>query len=355
MTKASPATSAGYIGGTFLERWKYDENWRDDFKVRVLVRNSAHAEKELRPMHVEPVIGSLEDSDLLTREDADADVVLNFADADHLPAIKALLKGLTAPRKEGAVRKRPILIHTSGISSLADDAYGDYKSDVIYYDNDPAQLATLGIDRPHRKVDFEVLDPSLKGKVDTYIVSPPLIYSIGLGTGNEHPVQIPFMIKCSYDYGTALQVEKGLNVWSKVDIFDLADFYILLLERALKEPQEDGKVHVDENGNAIPELPKNADGYWFVEDGEIDMNQIARWIATEFIELDVYRYDLIAETTREEESSLWDRDVRVGPLLGSNARCRAVKAREFLGWKPSHGHLEGYVVSRVWKIVNGKP
>ncbi|KAF9427806.1 hypothetical protein BGZ94_004097 [Podila epigama] len=349
-TKVFVTGITGFVGGTFTNFWLKKGNTHRDFTIRALVRNSAKAEKDIRPLGIEPVIGSLDDSHILTQEAADADVVLHFADADHLPAIKAILKGLTAPRKEGAARKRPILIHTSGTGVLSDNSYGNYTSETVYYDNDVAHLATLGIGQPHRTIDLEILSPSLQGKVDAYIVAPPMIFGTGTGPGNVNSIQIPLQIKYSLRNGQALQVGQGLNVWSKVHVFDLARFYILLLERALKESHDADEVHFDEHGNAIPELPKNLDAYWFVEDGEFSWGQIAQRIAKEFVRLGINDSGAIQTTGPEDETTIWAPFGQAGILIGANSRSRAVKAREILGWEPEDHDLDEYVKQEVVRL-----
>ncbi|KAG0342980.1 hypothetical protein BG000_010873 [Podila horticola] len=335
----------GYVGGTFINLWLNKQNTHSDFSVRALVRSAAKAEQDIRPLGVEPVIGSLDDTDLLTREAADADVVLDFADSDHLPAAKAILKGLSEPRKKGG-RARPILIHTSGTGVLADSAYGSYISEDIYYDNDVEQLSTLAVEQPHRTIDLEILSPSLIGLVDTYIVAPPMIFGFGTGPGNQISIQIPLQVRSSLKNGQALQIGQGLNVWNKVHVIDLAHFYVLLLERALQEPQASGEPGVDDQGNILPELPKNMDAYWFVEDGEFAWGSVAKAIAREFVRLGINDSGEVQATSPEEEN-VWPPNSHPGLLVGSNSRSRAVKARDILGWEPQFHDLDGYIAEEV--------
>ncbi|KAF9303936.1 hypothetical protein BGZ74_002774, partial [Mortierella antarctica] len=336
----------GYIGGTFVNLWLNKENTLSDFSIRALVRSAAKAEQDIRPLGVEPVIGSLDDTDLLTREAADADVVLHFADADHLPAAKAILKGLSERRKQGG-RARPILIHTSGTGVLTDSAYGYYASEDIYYDNDVQQLSTLAIEQPHRTIDLEIMSPSLVGRVDTYIVAPPTIFGCGTGPGNQNSIQIPLLVRSSLRNGQALQAGQGLNIWNKVHVIDLAHFFVLLLERALQEPQASGEPAVDDQGNIFPELPKNLDAYWFVEDGEFAWGSVAKTIAREFVRLGINDSGNVQDTSPEEEESIWPPNSNPGMLVGTNSRSRAVKAREILGWEPQYHDLDGFIAEEV--------
>ncbi|KAG0288016.1 hypothetical protein BGZ98_004411, partial [Dissophora globulifera] len=169
----------GYIGSSSMDLLFQNPSARTRYTFRALVRSPEKAERDIRPFGVEPVIGSLEDYDLLTEEASQADVVLHFAHADHVPAIKAILKGLEhRPRRQDAVRKRPILIHTSGTSVLLDNAHGNFATSTIYYDNDVDHMSSLPDKQPHRDVDLEIINPLLADKIDSYIVAPPTIWGI---------------------------------------------------------------------------------------------------------------------------------------------------------------------------------
>jgi hypothetical protein len=102
--------ASGFIGGTVARRL-LDAG----YSIRGLVRDAGKAE-QLEALGIEPVVGSLEDSDLLVREARSADGVINAADSDHLPAIEALVEGLRGSDKP--------LLHTSGSSVIGDDARG---------------------------------------------------------------------------------------------------------------------------------------------------------------------------------------------------------------------------------------
>ncbi|KAG0212540.1 hypothetical protein BGX28_006139 [Mortierella sp. GBA30] len=325
----------GYIGSTTLDLLLQKDTTRSKYSFRALVRSPEKAEKDIRPVGIEPVLGSLDDIDILERESANADVVLSFADADHLPSIKAVLKGLERrPRPEGG-RQRPILIHTSGTGVLLDGANGSFSSKAIYYDNDVAQLSTLPPTQPHRIVDLEVIDPKLRGVVDTYVVAPPTIWGYGTGPGNHNSIQIPHQVKYSLKNKRALQIGQGLNYWSKVHVIDLAHFYVSLFERALEEPQEGrGK------------LPKNEESYYFVQEGEdFKYGEVAQEIAKALKSLGINDSSEVTGTTPEQESEFWS--AGSGVLLGGNSRSRAIKAKEILGWEPKYTDFKGYIAEEV--------
>ena len=62
---------------------------------------------------------------------AQADIVLNSADADDLPLTKAVLNGLKNRNASGGLK--PILIHTSGTGVASDHAEGEYRDEKPLY------------------------------------------------------------------------------------------------------------------------------------------------------------------------------------------------------------------------------
>ncbi|KAF9279333.1 hypothetical protein BGZ74_002876 [Mortierella antarctica] len=186
----------GYVGGAFFDQWLNKGNVRNDFSTRALVRSADVAENSIRPWGVEYVIGSLDDSHLLIRECANADIVLDFATLGPFTSVKAILKGLSEHRQPSG-SARPILIHTSGTGVLCDSAFGYYASEHIYYDSDVQKLSTLAIEQSRRIMDLEILSPSLVGRVDTYVVAPPMIRGYGTGPVNQNTIRIPMLVKAS--------------------------------------------------------------------------------------------------------------------------------------------------------------
>ncbi|KAF8941631.1 hypothetical protein BGZ58_003661 [Dissophora ornata] len=201
---------------------------------RALIRFSEKAERDFRPLGIVPVIGSLDDLDLLTQEAANTDVFLHFADADHYPVIKVIFKGLLhRPRLDGG------------------------RNEAVYYDNYVTQLNALGPTQYHRDVDLEITSPELVGKIDTYIVAPPTIWGTGTGTGNHNSIQILHHVECSLKHGKALQIGKVLNIWGKLTL----------------QGSDDGDSSASANRKP---LPKNEDTYYFIEDGKFTYGEVAK-------------------------------------------------------------------------------
>ncbi|KAF9281652.1 hypothetical protein BGZ68_006509, partial [Mortierella alpina] len=293
----------GYVGATVTGQLLASDPDRTKYSIRSLSRSPEKAEKDLLPLGIVPVHGTLDDLALLEKEASEADVVLSIADCDHMTSVQALLRGLQhRPHLDGSSRKRPILIHTSGACVLLDEAHGEYASDTIYYDNDAAQLSTLGVDRFHRAVDLEVLSPQLKGVADTYIIVPPAIWGYGSGPGKKDVFHVPPTVDVSLAQKRAIQIGKGLNLWSKVHVEDLAQLFIIMLERSLQEPVDDNTVGA--TGKAP--LPKNEDGYYFAQAGEdFRWGDYAQIVAGVFKELGVNPSGEVVPLLREEADALF--------------------------------------------------
>jgi uncharacterized protein YbjT (DUF2867 family) len=106
--------ASGYIGGSVAARLIGTGR-----EVRGLVRSDEKA-KRLAEIGVTPVLGSLDDAEVLIREARASDGVVNAADSNHRSSLEALIEGLDGSGKP--------LLHTSGSSVIADNARGDYAS-----------------------------------------------------------------------------------------------------------------------------------------------------------------------------------------------------------------------------------
>jgi len=80
---------------------------------------------------VKTVIGDHSELGKITDLVAQADIVLNAADADDLPLTKAVLNGLKNHVPSGGLK--PILIHTSGTGVASDRAEGEYRDEKPIY------------------------------------------------------------------------------------------------------------------------------------------------------------------------------------------------------------------------------
>lgn len=279
--------AAGYIGGSIAARLVAQGH-----TVRGLLRDSTKA-PALLASGIQPVIGSLDDEDVLAREAREADGVVNTANADHLASLKVMISALEGSGKA--------LVHTSGSSVVGDDARGDQLSEVIF--DEGTAFVVAPAKQARHALNGTVLAAAARG-VRSVIVCPTLIYGVGSGL-NPHSIQIPFLVEQARTHGAVRVVGKGLNRWSTVHIDDLADLYLLALEKA------------------------PAGAFYFAENGEASFAEIGQAIAARL------GLGSVESLPAEEAATLWGM-ARAYYTYGSNSRVRAKRARRELGWSPRH-------------------
>jgi nucleoside-diphosphate-sugar epimerase len=279
--------ASGFVGGTVARRLLAAGH-----SVRGLIRDASKAES-LKALGIEPVIGSLEDSSLLTREAQQSDGVIHAADSDHRSAIEALIEGLRDSGKP--------LLHTSGSSVIGDNALGDSVSEAIFDEDTP--MVVEPVKQPRRNIELRVLAASEEG-VRAVVICPSNIYGSGTGL-NPRSVQIPFLVDDARKGGVVHTVGRGVNRWSNVHIEDVAELYLLALEKA------------------------PAGAFYFIENGEASFGEIGDAIARRL------KLGPVEPLTVEQATERWGK-VHAHYTFGSNSRVRAKRARRELGWTPSH-------------------
>lgn len=285
--------ASGYIGGSVAAALASNGH-----TVRGLIRNPARAD-ELRAFGIEPVVGTLDDSALLTVEAEAADAVINAADSDHRPAVETLLQALAGSGKR--------LVHTSGTSLVGDEALGE-PSDAIFTEDTVFVPAPDKV--PRVAINQRIQDAG--SDVHTVVLCNSLVYGNHRGPAAQS-VQIPALVTLAREAGVARHVGRGLNRWSNVHIDDLVGLYLLALERA------------------------PAGSFYFVENGEASFKEITDAIG-ERLALGPSQ-----DWTAKAAIAHWGRRMAVFSL-GSNCRVRADKARAELGWTPAHGSVVEYIL-----------
>lgn len=265
-------------------------------QVRGLVRDAAKA-AAVAEHGVVPVIGSLDDGDLLTAEARAADGVINAASSDHRGAIEALLAGLAGSGKP--------LLHTSGSSIIGDEAMGE-PSDRIFHEHtpivpEPDKVARVALDQ-------RVL--SAPG-VRAVVLCNTMIYGHTLGAPAES-VQVPLLVRQARASGVARYIGRGLNRWSNVHIADAAALYVLALDRA------------------------QAGSFLYVESGEESLGEVVRAIA------DRLALGPARSWSAESAIAAWGREMAVF-ALGSNSRVRGELATQQLGWQPRRRSITAWI------------
>lgn len=290
--------AAGYIGGAVAMRL-IDAG----HQVRGLVRDAAKATL-LRRSGIEPVLGNLDDADLLSREARSSDGVIDAANADHAASVHALISGLEGSGKP--------LLHTSGSSVIGDDARGDRLSENILDEDTPFIVSPA---KQHRRdIDLTVVGAASQG-VRGIVICPSLIYGIGRGL-NSRSLQIPFLVDQARGHGVVRVVGRGLNRWSNVHIDDLADLYLLALDRA------------------------PAGAFYFAENGEASFAEIGEAIASRLL------LGPPESWPAESAAQQWG-EARAYYTYGSNSRVRAKRARTELGWSPRHASATSWIATEM--------
>ncbi|RPA95566.1 NAD(P)-binding protein [Choiromyces venosus 120613-1] len=315
------ATGAtGYIGGTALHLLT---TTYPDYEITVLVRDEAKAAAVSKKYpHFRTLIGDLDSVALIESASATADIILHFANADHVPAAKAIISG-ASKRSAGTA----YIIHTSGTGLLSDAAdpstLGKLHGKVYDDIEDVAEITSFPDEgHLHRDVDRVVIAGNGE-HVKTAIVCPPVIYGHGSGVGNTRSIQVPALVSETLKRKEAFKVSDGANIWGCVHVQDLARFYMVLVEEALKSG----------GGRAV----WGPEGYYFVESGEIIWGELSKSLAAKLKAQGLLETENVASISTADAASLHP----YGPLLwGSTSRSRASRARKSLGWKPVESSVE---------------
>ncbi|KAJ5625472.1 hypothetical protein N7510_001781, partial [Penicillium lagena] len=278
----------GYIGGDILATLTAKH---PEFSYSVLIR-SAEKGDQVKAQYpaIRVVHGDLDDSALLERESASADIVLHNADAsDHVGSAKAIAAGLVA----GHTKENPgYWLHTggTGILTFEDSDKGEYgnPSDKVYDDWDGVEeLLNLPDHAFHRNVDQLVLDAAAKyADVLKVALRGRQVYELA---------NVTLRLKKGPIIGA------GKSIWNNVHVHDLSDVYVLLVDAAIAGRSD---TLLGELAQTTAEVAAKL-GYLPEAKAEpIDLESAKQYAGF--------------------ESLSW----------GMNSRGRALRARKILGWKP---------------------
>jgi nucleoside-diphosphate-sugar epimerase len=277
--------ATGYIGGTVVAKLIAAGH-----QVTGLARDEGRAAL-LRDRGIAPVVGTLDDLDVLDSAARAADAVVNAANADNPFAARVLVDALRGSGKR--------FIQTSGTSIVSDNA-GGQGGGTVYSEDMP--LNALPEKAGRIATDRMILDAANDG-VHSAIICPCLIYGQGLGV-RPHSPQIPTFIALAKESGVPRHIGDGENIWSHVHIEDCADAFLLALDKA------------------------PAGSFFYVEGGEASMRDVNRAVG---------RMLGMGEATETfpmtEALRAWGPGMAFA--MSSNVRVNADKARAVLGWRPS--------------------
>jgi nucleoside-diphosphate-sugar epimerase len=281
--------ASGFIGGSIAAHLA-----RAGHQVRGLIRKPEH-NAELQRLGIEPVVGTLDDRELLIAEAEAADAVINAASSDHEGAVKALIDGLAGSGKP--------FLHTSGSSIVGDASGGEVGCETgetrIYHED---ALPEPTADKAARvAIDQRVLGAAQQN-IRSAVLCNTLIYGHGAVPGSAS-VQLPRLVRQAQKSGVVRHVGSGGNIWSNVHIDDVAELYRLALE---KSP---------------------AGAFYFVESGEASFRDMSAAIAR------VMKLGEPQDWPLDEAREEWGYEM-ASYGLGSNSRVRGERARKLLGWQP---------------------
>ena len=154
--------ASGYIGGSVAAHLIAAGH-----QVTGLVRSPEKAEA-VRARGIQPVLGTLDDGEILAQAAQAADIVVNAASADHKGAVVAMLDALAGSGKP--------FIHTSGSSIVGTRAKGE-RSDAIFDEDTPITPSPARVARV--ALNEFILSYRDKG-CRPVIVCPSLIYGPAL-------------------------------------------------------------------------------------------------------------------------------------------------------------------------------
>ena len=282
--------ASGYIGGSVAAALRTAGH-----TVSGLAR-SAESAAALDSIGIEPVRGSLDDTDVLAQAARLADVTVNAASADHRGAVEAILGALEGTGKT--------FLHTSGSSIVGTPAHGELVEQIFDEDTpftpSPARAARVALDNTIRA--------AADNGVRSIIIAPSLIYGLGHGL-NPNSIQVPWLIALATKAGVPKHIGSGENRWSNVHIDDLVPLYLKAIEKA------------------------PAGTFYFAENGENSMREVCEAIGH------MLKQSAAPQSmTVEEAAAEWGAGA-ADNTMGSNSRVRAKHARAELGWQPQAASL----------------
>ncbi|KAF4461042.1 hypothetical protein FALBO_12157 [Fusarium albosuccineum] len=330
--------TTGYIGGdAFHALHEAEPTW----EFSVLVRTEEKGQQiQAKYPDTKLIVGSLDDSQLIEKAAAGADIVIHTADSsDHPGAARSIGAGL---RSSHSGSNPGYWIHISGTGILCwydmdNKRYGEAPLlDQAYDDLEGIEKVTSLPDTAfHRDVDKIVLDEAAKDPdaVKVAIVCPPTIYGCGRGPVSQRSRQIPGLVSTTLEKGFGPIIGSGETEWDNVNVHDLSSLIVLLSQQAAstRNKESEGEIWG----------PK---GYHFAENGTHRWSDIAKIVAEE-----AHKQGFIdhADTKKLAVDEAKEKLGFQALSWGLNSKGKAERARKYLGWIPSSPSLESVIPEMV--------
>lgn len=289
----------GYIGSAVAVRMI-----QAGHTVYGLVRHQEKI-KAVQSLGIEPVLGSLEDTDILTKYAQASDAVIHTADSNHQVAVETLIKALEGSGKP--------FIHTSGSGVVSDNGLVEHESSYIY---DEETVFTPSAPQQDRVfLNQHVRQAGITRGVRTIVIAPSLIYGDAFDLTYTSQI-LSILFDKSRQMNAGVYIGEGVSRWSNVHIEDLADLYLLALNKAPSA------------------------SYFYAENGENTFVELATAISTG-----------IGHPNHIQSWKLEDATQELGLIarffFASNSRVRAVHARHLLGWNPQGISMPAWIAQFV--------
>lgn len=295
--------ATGYIGGSVATLLL-----KKGYHVSALARKQADAEK-LSALGMIPVMGSIHDMQILRKAAADADAIIHTADADDVYSVNTFLEELKGTGKT--------FIFTSGSSLVGDNARGEL-NDFVFSEDIPVQPR---LEKLHRVALNDHILAAAKDNIRTIVLVPTMIYGTGTGI-KQNSIQIPMLIEIAKERQAGIYIEKGENKWSNIHIEDLAELYVLALEKA------------------------SAGSYFYTENGNASLKDIAISIS-KLLNIQGKTESITLDSAIEK----WGPDAAAFGFA-SNSLVSSEKAKIILGWQPKYDSILKDIEEGSYKAVH---
>ena len=287
------AGAGGYLGGALARAFVGAGH-----EVAALARGEDKA-RAFAAQGLEPVLGDLDNLGALRGQLAGMDAIVLAAAIpfdQEWGVADALIGALEGSGKP--------FIMTSGTAVLSHETpNGEWRQETYAEDEPftPPPWIALRVETENR-----VRAAAGRG-VRAMVVRPPLIWGHG---GSK---QVPAIFQSARTTGAACYIGAGLNLYTHVHVDDLAEIYVLALEKGV------------------------AGALYHAVAGEVCWRTLARAVAkVNGVEA--------RSVSLDEAREIWG--PFIGPLFfGVSSRSRAVRTRAELGWSPSRPDLEADILT----------
>ncbi len=285
---------SGYIGGTIAVKLQ-----EKGYKVIGLVRNQEKKER-LKRKGFETVLGDLYDFSSYQQQVEIADSVIHTADSDNYEVAANFITVLSGTNKP--------FLYTSGSNILIDPAF-PVENDIYFTEDIPLNFDSVN---GHRLFINRMIARAALAKIQSCVIVPSMVYGKGLLL-NKESKQLPTLLATAKKNNYAAYLNDGSHAWSNVHVEDLADLYLLALEKS-----HSGSLFYAENGIAT-------------------FKEIAQTIQLK------YNTGTAARSWSFERGYKEWGKMMTEVAFGSNCRMNADKARALLNWQPKKPDILTYI------------